>query len=148
MDLAELAARPASRDMVFGHYQLPPRDAYNKAQYMALTRRWKYIYSASEHREFLFDLLVDPDETRNRAETLGYLEQTRAMRHALISYLCEEGFTAVLDGDTWRAFPPPRFPEDPDAGLLFQDPAWAKERMYIAGYSEEGAGSVSMNVPW
>ena len=135
VDLADLAAQPDIRPMIFGQIQQPPLSACNEAQYMALTRRWKYIYSASEHREFLFDLHVDPEETRNRAETVGYGEQTRAMRSALIAYLRGEGFIAPLDGAAWRSFPPPAFPQDPDAGLLFQDPPWAKDRMTIAGYS-------------
>ena len=116
---------PDMRDVVFGQYQCG-----GKASYMALTRRWKYIYCASDNREFLFDLLVDPDETRNRAETLGYIERTRAMRAALIAYLRQEGYTEPLDGEDWRVYPPPAFPADPDGGLLFQDSRWAKSETY------------------
>ena len=134
VDLGELAADPDMRDVVFGQYQCG-----GKASYMALTRRFKYIYCASDNREFLFDLLVDPDETRNRAETLGYIERTRAMRAALIAYLRQEGYTEPLDGEGWRVYPPPAFPTDPDGGLLFQDPPWAKAETYLPGYSEEDA---------
>jgi arylsulfatase A-like enzyme len=136
VDLAALAAAPGMREMVYGQYQRG-----EKASYMALSRRWKYIYAASDQREYLFDLLVDPDETRNRAQTLGYLESTESMRSALIGFLKKEGYTEPLDGDSWRAFPPLSFPQDPDAGLLFQDPSWAKPRMHISGYSDDAGAS-------
>jgi arylsulfatase A-like enzyme len=135
VDLSELAANPGVREMVYGQFQQE-----NRASYMALTRRWKYIYSASDNREFLFDRLVDPEETRNRAETLGYLEQTRAMRVRLIGYLRREGYTAPLDGDGWRVYPAPAFPRDPDAGLLFQDAPWSLPHMHLPGYSDRPAG--------
>jgi hypothetical protein len=118
--------------MVFGEY-----DQGSRASYMALSRRWKYIYSASDNREFLFDVLVDPDETRNRAETLGYQEQTRSMRAALIGFLRDAGYTEPLDGDSWRVYPAPSLPRDPDAGFLFQDAQWAGPMMHIPGYSTE-----------
>ena len=118
--------------MVFGQYQRG-----GKASYMALTRRWKYIYAASDNREFLFDLRVDPEETRNRAETLGYIEQTAAMRDTMIGYLRDQGYTEPLDGDQWHTYPPPEFPTDPDAGLLFQDAAWSRPLMHIPGYTDE-----------
>ena len=108
---------------------------------MALAERWKYIYSASENREFLFDGLADPDETRNRAETLGYQEQTRAMRAALIAHLRRHGWVHSLDGESWRVFAPPAFPEDPDAGLLFQDPEWARPAMRIPGYTDDASAA-------
>jgi arylsulfatase len=147
IDLAELAARPAQRPFVFGHYQSGEATDYNRALYMALSQRWKYIYSAAENREFLFDLRVDPDETRNRAETAGYLGHTRAMRGAMIEQLRGAGRLASLDGDGWRAYPPPAFYQDPDAGLLFQDPAWADDQAHIPGYSDD-ASVTETNLRW
>jgi arylsulfatase A-like enzyme len=132
LDLAELARDPDERDMVYGQYQ-----HREQAAYMALTERWKYIYAASDDREFLFDLRVDPEETRNRAETQGYQDQTAAMRQRLISYFQDEGYTEPLDGDEWRVYPAPQMPRDPDAGLLFQDAPWAIPHMHIPGYSDE-----------
>jgi arylsulfatase len=134
IDLAALATDPDMREIVYGQYQ-----RREKASYMALSRRWKYIYAASDQREYLFDLLVDPEETRNRAQTLGYLEHTAAMRAALIGYFQREGYTEPLDGDTWRAYATPSFPQDPDAGLLFQDPRWARSRMRVPGYTDDAA---------
>ena len=132
IDLADLAEQPDRRDLVFGQYMCG-----GKASYMALSRRWKYIYTASDDREFLFDLRVDPDETRNRAETNGYQRQTSAMRAALIAYLRQQGYTEPLDGDGWQVYDPPSFPKDPDAGLLFQDAPWSVPHMHIPGYSDQ-----------
>jgi hypothetical protein len=91
-------------------------------------------------------LRVDPEETRNRAETIGYLEHTRAMREAVTAQLRRAGHVAPLDGEGWRRFAPPEFPDDPDAGLLFQDPEWARPEMRIPGYTEDTVGAVEMNV--
>jgi arylsulfatase A-like enzyme len=132
VDLAALSGDPGQREIVWGQY-----DEGDRASYMALTDRYKYIYSASDDREFLFDTLVDPLETRNRAETLGYEQHTRALRQATIDYLREEGYTEPLDGDDWRHYPPPAFPRDPDAGLLFQDAPWSRELVFIPGYSDK-----------
>ena len=133
VDLDELSSnRGEGREMIFGQF--------NQGQlgnYMSLTERWKYIYSAPDNREYLFDLLLDPEETRNCAETVGYHDKTSEMRSSLISHLKEDGCTEPIDGDSWRVYPPPQFPADPDAGLLLQDPGWAKPFMNIPGYSEE-----------
>jgi len=142
VDLAALARQDQLRPAVFGHYQSGPADAYNRACYMALTERWKYIYSAAENREFLFDLRVDREETRNRAETAGYLEQTAAMRRLMVGQVWSAGREQVLDGDGWRAYPPPAFHADPDGGLLFQDPAWAADQFRIPGYTDDAPAPV------
>jgi hypothetical protein len=68
------------------------------------------------------------------------------MRSIMIEQLRGEGRTQVLDGDGWRAFPPPAFYSDPDTGLLFQDPAWAAEQMRIPGYTDNSVGAPAMNV--
>jgi arylsulfatase A-like enzyme len=137
MDLAQLAMHPDSRSIVFGDYQSGNPGDINQAIYMAATSRWKYIYSASEHREFLFDLKVDPEETRNRSQTLGYEHPLQEMRRSVISRLQSSAYTKNLDGDSWRRLPPPDFPTDPDGGYIFQDPAWAKDQMVLPGYSNE-----------
>lgn len=46
-------------------YQGYLRDEYG--MYMAVTQDFKYIYSAPDQKEWLFDLNIDPQETRNRA---------------------------------------------------------------------------------
>ncbi len=135
IDLADVARNPAQREMVFGSYIYGDASCLNTANYMALSSRWKYIYSASENRQFLFDRLIDAEETRNRAETPTAAIHTEMMRTALIHRLRQDGYTAPLDDDAhgWRVFPPPQFPQDPDAGLLFQDPP--RSLPVIPGYT-------------
>jgi len=133
LDLAELAKDPHLREMIYGAYVFGGRDDFNTANYMAMNRRWKYIYSSSEDRQFLFDLQRDPDETRNRAEIPTCKAQTNVMRADLIARFRNDGFLIPLNGNTWRKFEPPIFPADPDAGLLFQDARWAST--FIPGYT-------------
>jgi len=118
--LVHTASGDCRRSIVFGQFQ-----EKGKGVYMAVTRRWKYIYSAPDGREWLFDLKVDPGETKNRSGNLMYSRITRQLRAALIGYLREEYYTDPLDGDTWRSYPRLEVPGDRDAGLLFQDPKWS-----------------------
>ncbi|MGB4163998.1 MAG: hypothetical protein WBK72_06125, partial [Bacillota bacterium] len=91
------------------------------SQYMAVTRDWKYFYSAPDNKEFLFDKITDPNETRNKAGNPFYADILASARKSLIAHLKSGGEVAGIDGDTWRRFDPPEFPDNPDAGLLVQD---------------------------
>ncbi|MCD6519139.1 MAG: sulfatase-like hydrolase/transferase [Anaerolineae bacterium] len=104
--------------------------------YMAVNRRWKYFYSAPDRREFLMDRLLDPEETRNRAGVVFCQGDLERMRQGLFSYYREQGFEDPLDGERWRLFPQPSLPEDPDTGLLIQDPGWSKPYQRIPGYTD------------
>ncbi len=114
--LLDIASGAAEREWIACQYQ---RNEYG--MYMAVSERFKYIYSAPDDKEWLFDLHVDPEETRNRAYNPMYLEITRGMKADLIRYYQGEGYTAPFDGDDWLRHPKQSIPEDPDAMLLFQD---------------------------
>ncbi|TVQ96341.1 MAG: hypothetical protein EA403_16410 [Spirochaetaceae bacterium] len=101
--------------------------------YMAVTRKFKYIYSASDRIEFLFDRRLDPLESRNRAHSPNFRHHTVKMRTLMMDHLRAGGETAGLDGDQWKEFPRREVPADPDYGLLIQDQPWADTR--IPGYS-------------
>jgi len=116
-NLAAIVAGQVKREMVFSQFQQG-----RTGQYMAVSREWKYVYSAADDREWLLDLTADPAETRNRADNPMYRGQTAAMRKALIEHFKREGYAEPLDGDDWKRFPKMQMPADPDAGLLFQDP--------------------------
>jgi arylsulfatase A-like enzyme len=129
VDLADLAAGTSTREMVFSQF--------NKAEqgvYMVADKRWKYMYSAPDQREFLFDRIADPLETRNRAATPFMKEHASRMRKALIDHLRENGELAALDGENLKMFPKQELPDDPDAGLLIQDASWGDLR--IPGYTD------------
>lgn len=117
VDLRALAGGAVNRDAVFGQHQ---HDGL--ATYAAVTAEWKYFYSVPDRKEFLFDRVADPEETRNRAYAPGYRETARALRERLFAYLRADGYERPLDGDKWREFPPPQEWVDPDQELLHQDP--------------------------
>ena len=84
-----------AREMVFAQLAFPqgssPDERAACSTYMAVTERWKYFYSAPDDREFLFDRIQDPLETRNRAGGPFCQDALTAMRSALIRHLKEGG---------------------------------------------------------
>lgn len=156
VDLADIASGASDRRMVFSQHAYthrvnivnhgrPVRPEYTNdpalevaafSSYMAVSRDWKYFYSAPDDREFLFDRNSDPHETRDRAELTFCREARREMRAALFEFLRRGGEDKGIDGDRWRSFPKPDFPDAPDAGLLIQDgyTPWTTPR--IPGYTE------------
>lgn len=136
VDLASLivgADRDPDRDRtVYSQYQHGPL-----GHYMAVNRRWKYTYSAPDRREFLFDRLHDPDETRSRAGVGPSRPVLNRQRAGLLSFFRDQGYTEPIDGDSWRLFPQPTFPLDPDAGLGVHDVAWTLPYLPIPGYSDD-----------
>lgn len=109
------------------------------AIYLAVNRRWKYVYSAPDQRELLFDRLHDPLDTRDCAgqwqRGFPWAAAQEEMRARLIAMLRDAGETAAYDGDTWRVYPKKSMPDNPDAWLLYQDHPWADH--YIPGYSRD-----------
>ena len=147
IDLAELAGGRSQRQYVFSQLCVPPgmvavflghpetpefaTDAERRAaysSYMCVSERWKYVYSATDGAEFLFDRINDPKETRNRKGVLFCQDALVEHRSALMAHLRSMGETAGLDGDSWKAFPKRQLDADPDTGLLIQDlhTPWAK----------------------
>lgn len=118
-DLRGLAEGSSARDLVFSQY--------NRAEnglYMAVGKRWKYIFSAPDAREMLFDLERDPREHTDLAGTPGHGRVLDIMRSRCLAHLHARSETAATDGEGWREYPRRSLPENPDAGLLFQDPPW------------------------
>lgn len=106
--------------------------------YVSVTRRWKYAYSAPDNQEYLFDRLVDPRETRNRAGAPSTRKVLRDLRDQTIQWLASGGETAAVDGNRWRVYPRLEVPEAPDAGLLVQDPP--DFALSLPGYTDDQAG--------
>jgi len=131
MDLAALAAHPPEERTVFSQFQNGAL-----AQYMAVDERFKYVYSSSDRREFLFHRLEDPDETRSRAGVPFCHGKVAEMRQRLWARLRADGFDRPFDGEAWRLYPQPQWPADPDAGLLIQDHPWSAAHLHVEGYSE------------
>ncbi len=121
-DLHTLATGALEHRIVFSQFGNEPESLH-----MAVSREFKYIHSAPDRREWLFDRINDPGETRNRVGLVACSEARARLRLALLNFLerhkVESAYLkrdGVLD---WREHP--RFDDaylaDPDAGLLFQD---------------------------
>lgn len=133
-DLAKIASGSSSRDAVFGHYQ-----GAHAGIYMAVSKEWKYIWSAADNKEMLFDRIKDPEELRNRAYNVACGAAARMMRKRLQDHIrTMPGHENVVDGNDWIVKEPVTLPDDPDAGLIVQDPPCFHDRLFIRGYSEEG----------
>ncbi|MCE5257490.1 MAG: sulfatase-like hydrolase/transferase [Chloroflexi bacterium] len=133
IDLAGLAGEHAA-----AYYGRTIYSQWNRSAlglYMALNRRFKYIYSAPDRREYLFDRRADPREERSRADVVFCRQDLRAMRESILGYFNAEGYTEPLESGGWKLFPQPVLPDDPDAGLLIQDPSWAEPYQVIPGYT-------------
>jgi len=129
VDLADVAAGTCDRDIVYSQYQRE-----GQAIYTAVTREWKYAYSAPDNREFLFDRLADPDETCSHADAPSCKDALGDMRQRMMECLRSGGETAALDGDDWKIYPHLDVDPNPDAGLLVQDAPGADYS--IPGYTD------------
>ncbi len=115
--MAERGINPAQRHVL----QAPDAHAH-LSTYMAVTREWKYIYSAADDKEFLFDRRKDPKEHRNLAEVELCQDVKHTMKRRLTAHLTEGGETYGLTGTgEWKSFPKLEINSDPYAGLLIQD---------------------------
>jgi arylsulfatase A-like enzyme len=133
-DMAKIANGSSKRDVVFGHYQCA-----HAGIYMAVSKEWKYIWSAADNKELLFDRIKDPEETRNRAYNVACGANVRKMRKLLQDHIrTMPGHEQVVDTDGWIVKAPVTLPDDPDAGLIVQDPPCYHDRLFISGYSDQG----------
>ncbi len=116
-DLRAVAAGETSPDPVYIQYDHGQRGIYS-----VITPEWKYAYSAADDREFLFDRVQDPLENRNQAGLAFNRKVCARLRETLLDFLEQGGESEAVDGDNWRRYPPLTMSEDPDSGLLIQDP--------------------------
>ena len=113
----ESLLRTNNRDGVFGQFSND-----STALYMYTTEDYKYIYSAADNKEYLFDLKNNPEETINCDD----IEIKKIYRQKIIA---EYKSTAIpsamtgIDGDNFKVYPKKTIPDDPDAMLLRQDTA-------------------------
>lgn len=122
VDLSSVASGESSREYVFSQFAHAGR-----AIYMAVGNDWKYVYSAGDDREFLFDRRTDPQDTRNLAG-LGLVEKEKAaIKKVLLQYLlsvgAKEAFVETENCLDWRPYPlcDESYLHNPDAGLIIQD---------------------------
>ncbi len=125
VDLVEVVAGRQSKDRsVYSQYESGP-----KGLYMAVNRRWKYVFSAGDEREWFFDRQNDPREATDLSGATGAVIRAArdAMRSNLLAFLARAGESAAVDtvgGDLrWHLYGKldESYLSDPDAHLLVQD---------------------------
>ena len=122
VDLSKLASGELRRDIVISQFQRGP-----KAIYMAVSEDWKYVYSAGDGQEFLFDRKADPLDSRSKAGVPGLRNVKEEIKRILLDYLksvgAEDAYIETSCSLGWRPYPrcDESFLRDPDAELLFQD---------------------------
>ncbi len=90
--------------------------------HMAVNERRKYVYSAADEREWLFDLESDPKETHDFAGNTAYTDDRAALSTALKERYRNDHYSSCLDGASWRRFGKRALPDNPDDGVLVQHP--------------------------
>jgi len=106
------------REALYGQFQTGALGLY-----LAMTRRWKYIYSAADDREFLFDRAHDPGETMNVAYNAHRRDALLAMRDRAAGHFAEldsfddDNVPLALSGPD-EAETLAAIARDPDAGFL------------------------------
>jgi arylsulfatase A-like enzyme len=116
-NLAEVARGETGRRCVYSQLQ---SDAVGL--HMAVTKTRKYVYSAADQREWLFDLETDPSETHDVARNCYYDGDRAGLSAALRKRYQRDGYTSPLDGQEWKDFGGRKPPVHPDEGLLVQYP--------------------------
>ena len=137
--LTGLAAGTAQGRWVFSQYQ---HSGYGI--YMAASATGKYVYSEPDQREWFFDLTGQEGEGNDRSSDPACANALAEARAALVARLRRDGYTKPLDGEGWRTYPRRQIPDDPDAGLLFQDAPGLQQRINALG---QYARPVTVNGP-
>ena len=121
VSLQSILQGTCSRDRVYSQY-----NRGGDGLYMAVEADWKYIYSATNQREYLFDLKNDPKEHCNLVVRWPSHPQLSRLRDACLKWVRESGQPDALDDKRayWKAYPVKQMPEDPDHWLVKQDPKW------------------------
>lgn len=118
-DLAQIAAGFEKDRAVISQFQQK-----HLGLYMLATRELKYVYSAYDRKEWLFDIggqamSMDGPEISSDpsfSKTLG------EMRSQLIQTLESEGAAEAVENGQWKEYPRPDLSLDkPDCGLIYQD---------------------------
>lgn len=128
--LQSVLADAHARQVTFSQY-----DSGGAGLYMSATRTHKYYHSAADQREWLFDLVADPHETRNVAGDADQAGALRTMRGYLFERFTRDGYRQPLNDEMtdWAAHEIKHVPDDPDEGLLMQDPAVLKDQLAALG---------------
>ncbi len=115
-DLADLAGGAIPLREVTGQFSRAETGLY-----ALVNNDFKYVYSAADRREWLFQRHIGMPDFRSADGNPAFGRQLNAMRSRLMERFRNDGYDEPLDGNRWREFPQPAMPNNPDAWQLFQD---------------------------
>ena len=139
-DMADVLLGRSARQTVYSQ-----SNTAGTALYMAASGKWKYVYSAGDHAEFLFDRLADPNEAVNLARSTECAGRKEEVKQDLLRYLESRGRTEAYTSQggrlDWRRYAQVDEADmaDPDARLLVQD--YPSYPLNLPGYAGEVPGS-------
>lgn len=110
-DLVKIAAGEESGRVVYSQFQ-----AKWMGHYMATDGKQKFVHSAPDHRSWFFDV---EDELR---DTPVSLPENAPLEQSALDLFGRFPACDAVAGDTWKIHDVPPWPDDPDYGLLRQDP--------------------------
>ena len=120
LSLRSVAAGETTRSCVFSQYNHGANGLY-----MAVEEDWKYIFSAPDQKEYLFNRATDPQEHHNRTTDSSSADTLERLRIACQNWVSSTGQDDALSEDgQWRKYPIKKLSDDPNDGLGFQDPRW------------------------
>ncbi|MAX24635.1 MAG: hypothetical protein CMJ19_09040 [Phycisphaeraceae bacterium] len=120
LPLQQIADNKSGRDATFSQFQTG-----SYGLYMISTATHKYLFSAADQREWFFDLQRDPLEKQDQSENPDDADILATLKARLIKRMSEgDDQQLIVTGDQWTAYEGHALPTDePDYGLLYQDPA-------------------------
>ncbi len=119
LPLNDIADGKTDRDATYSQFQTG-----SYGLYMVTTQTHKYVYSVADKKEMLFDLVADPKETLNQIDNAMYADVLGELKNRLITRMAEgDSDRLIVENGQWTTYAGHTFPtDDPDIGLLYQDP--------------------------
>lgn len=135
IDLSEIAKGENGNRVVYSQFEHG-----DSAIYMAVNKDWKYVYSAADDKELLFNRNNDLHELNNLANSEAVTTEKQTIKENLLNYLSSvnatDAYTMQNDTLEWRKYHhyDEEYLKNPDEKLLIQH--YYKEPLNITGYTE------------
>ncbi|MEE4195446.1 MAG: sulfatase-like hydrolase/transferase [Anaerolineae bacterium] len=115
-DLQKIINEDSERDFVYSQYGEEERGLY-----LITDGVWKYTYSAADKKEWLYNLVFDPQESRNLAYNGFYRNEVERLRKAQIKRYTDAGYTKAVENGDWKDYGITECNFQTDQQLLLQD---------------------------
>lgn len=122
VDLADLASGNEQRKTVYFHYARE-----QKAIIGAIDENHKYAWSVPDQQDYLLETKEYP-EKRNLMANSRARAKVESLKQSVLARAVQYDFSRQLVSENlnWQLSPIQDMPSDPDEGLLYQDPSYAK----------------------